>query len=193
MQWSPSSISCSPFHGHVTEAALEGSDGGLARYRLVIEPWLSVLGHRIDAFVFQRKTVVQIVEAVFADYANQGKLAPAWRWDLADAAVYPERSLTIQYDESDLDFVQRLLREEGLFCWFEHAGNSSDPTLGVHTLVIADLKGPGMVEFRASAKELTGAGGASQSLELKKPGELKLCELRAAGAAAAGDSMVAAA
>ena len=31
-----------PFHGHVTEAALLGSDGGLARYRLVIEPWLSV-------------------------------------------------------------------------------------------------------------------------------------------------------
>jgi type VI secretion system secreted protein VgrG len=40
---------------------------------------------------------------------------------------------------------------------------------------------------------LTGPASASQSLELKKPGELKLCELRAAGAAAAGDSMVAAA
>ena len=27
-----------PFHGHITRAELLGSDGGLARYRLVIEP-----------------------------------------------------------------------------------------------------------------------------------------------------------
>ncbi|MEY2894201.1 MAG: type secretion system secreted protein VgrG, partial [Pseudomonadota bacterium] len=28
-----------PFHGHVTAFALLGSDGGLARYKLTIEPW----------------------------------------------------------------------------------------------------------------------------------------------------------
>jgi type VI secretion system secreted protein VgrG len=130
-----------PFHGHVTQAELLGSDGGLARYRLVIEPWLSFLAHRQDAYVFQNKTVVQIVEEVFADYAGQGMLAPAWRWDIADAAVYAERSLCIQYQESDLAFVQRLLREEGLFCWFEHTGQADDATLGSHTLVIADHNG----------------------------------------------------
>ncbi|MCA6218091.1 hypothetical protein KGA65_16265, partial [Ideonella sp. B7] len=31
-----------PWHGHVVAAALVGSDGGLARYRLVIEPWLAL-------------------------------------------------------------------------------------------------------------------------------------------------------
>jgi type VI secretion system secreted protein VgrG len=127
-----------PFHGHITQAALLGSDGGLARYRLVIEPWLSFLAHRTDAYVFQRQTVIQIIEEVFADYQNQGKLAPAWRWDLADATVYPERSLSIQYQETDLAFVQRLLLEEGLFWWVEHQGNSADASLGAHTLVIAD-------------------------------------------------------
>ena len=141
MQWSPSSISCSPFHGHITRAELLGSDGGLARLRLVIEPWLSFLAHRTDAWVFQRKTVVQIVEEVFADYVGQGKLVPAWRWDLTDASVYPERSLCIQYRESDLDFVQRLLIEEGLFCWIEHQGKATDASLGAHTLVIADHNG----------------------------------------------------
>ncbi len=109
--------------------------------RLVIEPWLSFLAHRTDAYVFQRKTVVQIVEEVFADYAGQGKLVPAWRWDLTDASVYPERSLCIQYRESDLDFVQRLLIEEGLFCWIEHQGKATDASLGAHTLVIADHNG----------------------------------------------------
>jgi uncharacterized protein involved in type VI secretion and phage assembly len=52
----------------------------------------------------------------------------------------PQRSLCIQYHESDLQFVQRLLREEGLFCWFEHEADASE-ALGKHTLVIADHNG----------------------------------------------------
>ena len=127
-----------PFHGHVTEAALLGSDGGLARYRLVVEPWLAFLAHRVDAWVFQDKSVVDIVEEVFADHAGQGRLVPAWRWDLEDRSVYARRSLCVQYAESDLDFVLRLLREEGLFAWFEHAGAAADAALGSHTLVLAD-------------------------------------------------------
>lgn len=130
-----------PFHGHVTEAALLGSDGGLARFRLVIEPWLAFLAHRQDSRVFQRRTVVQIVEEVFAGYRAAGRLVPAWRWELADASVYAERSLCTQYQESDLAFVSRLLLEEGLFCWFEHRGESSEPALGAHTLVLADHNG----------------------------------------------------
>jgi type VI secretion system secreted protein VgrG len=129
-----------PFHGHVTAFALLGSDGGLARYKLTIEPWLSFLGHRQDAWVFQDKTVMQIIDEVFADYQAQGQLAPAWRWELADASVYPRRSLCMQYHESDLAFVQRLLAEEGLFCWFEHSAAEGD-SLGQHTLVIADHNG----------------------------------------------------
>jgi len=107
----------------------------------VIEPWLSALQHRVDSWVFQDMTVPQIVDDVFGSWDGQGKLAPAWRWDLADPSVYPARSLCIQYQESDLDFVQRLLREEGLFCWFEHEGATGDDALGTHTLVIADHNG----------------------------------------------------
>jgi type VI secretion system secreted protein VgrG len=129
-----------PFHGHVTGFALLGSDGGLARYKLTIEPWLSFLSHREDAWVFQDKTVMEIVDEVFADYQTQGKLAPAWRWELADESVYARRSLCVQYHESDLEFVQRLMAEEGLFCWFEHQAAEGE-ALGQHTLVIADHNG----------------------------------------------------
>jgi type VI secretion system secreted protein VgrG len=73
-----------PFHGHVTAFALLGSDGGLARYKLTIEPWVSFLAERQDAWVFQDQTVPQIIDAVLGDYAAQGQLAPAWRWELAD-------------------------------------------------------------------------------------------------------------
>src|SRR5690606_38176734 len=66
-----------PFHGHVTAFEREGSNGGLARYRLVVEPWLAFLRQRVDSYVFQDKTVMEIVEDVFADYAEAGALVLA--------------------------------------------------------------------------------------------------------------------
>lgn len=125
-----------PFHGHVTGFERLGSNGGLARYRLVLEPWLALLRHRVDSYVFQDRTVVEIVEDIFADYA--GTLAPAWRWELADRAVYARRSLTTQYEESDEAFIRRLLAEEGICFWFEHEGDASGDALGCHTLVLGD-------------------------------------------------------
>ena len=127
-----------PWHGHIVAAGLMGSDGGLARYRLVIEPWLSALAHNVDAWAYQDMSVPQILDDLFGGYDGQGQLVPAWRWDLADAGVYPKRSLCIQYHESDLDFALRLMREEGLFCWWEHSGDAASASLGSHTLVIAD-------------------------------------------------------
>ncbi len=130
-----------PWHGHIVAAGLMGSDGGLARYRLVIEPWLSALAHNVDAWAYQDMSVPQILDDLFGDYDGQGQLVPAWRWDLADASVYPKRSLCIQYHESDLDFALRLMREEGLFCWWEHTGDATSASLGSHRLVIADHNG----------------------------------------------------
>ena len=127
-----------PFHGHVTACELLGGNGGLARYRLVIEPWLAFLRQRIDSYAFQDMSVVEIVEDVFADYVQAGALVPAWRWELGDRSLYRRRSLTTQYEECDYDFLQRLLADEGVYYWFEHAGAADDESLGCHTLVLCD-------------------------------------------------------
>ncbi|UIN21242.1 type VI secretion system Vgr family protein [Herbaspirillum frisingense] len=136
------------FHGHVTACRMEGANGGMARYRLTIEPWLSFLRHRRDSAVFQDMTVPAIIEAVFADYRGQGRLQPAWRLDLQDASAYARRSLATQYQETDLAFITRLLVEEGMFYYIEHDGDSSSPGLGRHTVVIADHNG----SFKANAR-----------------------------------------
>ena len=131
-----------PFHGHVTRFELLGADGGLARYRLHIEPWTAFLAQRTDAWVFQDQSVLDITEAVFADYQSQGRLMPQWRIDVADREAFARRSLCTQFNETDLAFLQRLWAEEGLFTWFEHQGDAHDlRTLGAHTLVIADHNG----------------------------------------------------
>jgi len=131
-----------PFHGHVTALQLMGADGGLARYRLRIEPWTAFLAQRVDAWVFQDMSVLDITEAIFADHVGQGTLQPAWRIDVADREVFARRSLCCQFNETDLAFLRRLWAEEGLFTWFEHTGDPKDATsLGRHTLVIADHNG----------------------------------------------------
>lgn len=127
------------FHGRITAVELAGANGGMARYVLTVQPWIAFLGHGRDSRIFQDMTVFDILDAVFG--AWQSTLAPAWRFDIADRAVYPVRSLTTQYQESDLAFVQRLMAEEGLFYFFEHEAAPDSPGLGAHCMVIADHNG----------------------------------------------------
>jgi type VI secretion system secreted protein VgrG len=130
-----------PFHGHITKVAMNGSNGGFARYTLTIEPWTAFLAHGSDSRIFQDMDVFAIIDAVFKAWQGKGKLAPAWRLDVLDQSIYPRRSLTTQYNESDLAFIERLLHEEGLFYFYEHTGEPDNAALGSHTLVIADHNG----------------------------------------------------
>lgn len=130
-----------PFHGHITAVELVGANGGMARYHLTLEPWSAFLCHGRDSRVFQDMTVFDILDALFATYQAQGKLAPAWRFDILDRAAYPKRSLSTQYQESDWAYAQRLMYEEGLFYYYEHSGDPGSPSLGSHCLVIADHNG----------------------------------------------------
>ena len=103
-----------PWHGYVFAAAQLGSNGGLARYALTMRPWLSSLALRRNSRVFHDQTALQVIEAVLAEHQPMAH----WRIDVSEALRV--RSLCTQYRESDLDFVQRLLAEEGLSYHFEH-------------------------------------------------------------------------
>lgn len=135
IQWQQADGSLRPLHGRIAMAERVGSNGGLARYRLQLQPWLAFLSQRVDSYVFHDMTVMEIVEDIFSDY---GTLAPAWRWSLSEPARYARRSLTTQYQESDLAFVQRLLAEEGIYYWFEHQADTGAADFGRHSLVLAD-------------------------------------------------------
>ncbi|MES2319855.1 MAG: type VI secretion system Vgr family protein [Pseudomonadota bacterium] len=130
-----------PFHGHITSVESLKADGGFARYAITLGPWYAFLVNGRDSRVFQDKNVSEILDAIFGGWQALGKLAPAWRFDLLDPSVYPKRSLTTQYQESNLAFAERLMAEEGLFYYFEHTGDAESPSLGSHTMVIADHNG----------------------------------------------------
>lgn len=109
------------FAGEISAAAQLGSDGGFARYRLRISPWTWRLGQCRNSRVWQDKTVVEIIDAVFEAY----RPAARWRWS-DDVSTFldgvPPRSYCCQYRETDLAFVRRLLAEEGL-CWRMEQGS----------------------------------------------------------------------
>lgn len=122
------------FAGEISEVAMLGSDGGLARYRIRILPWLWRLGQVRNSRVWQDKRVIDIVDAVFAAYLPLAR----WRWS-QDVGPFMNgalpRSYCCQYRETDLDFVTRLLAEEGL-CWRFEQGKD----------------GPGLVLFADSSQ-----------------------------------------
>lgn len=134
-----------PFHGHVTSAEFKGANGGFARYVLTLEPWTAFLAHGRDSRIFQDRTVLDILDAVLSGWQGQGMLAPEWRFDVADRSTYQVRSLTTQYQESDLAFAERLMSEEGLFCFFEHERDA-------HCLVIADHNGAFAANAQAAVR-----------------------------------------
>ena len=61
---------------------------------------------------------------------EHGIQADAYRFGLGPV-VYPPREYCVQYDETDLHFIQRLCEEEGIHYHFQHGANG-------HVLVFGD-------------------------------------------------------
>jgi len=112
-------------HGVVRRFAQLGQQDEVTFYSAEIVPWLWFLMLSHDCKVFQKKTVLDIVQEVFdglgfADY------------EFRCSRSYAPREYCVQYRETHFNFVSRLLEEEGIFYFFEH-------TQEKHTLVLADL------------------------------------------------------
>ncbi|QQN49533.1 type VI secretion system Vgr family protein [Stutzerimonas balearica] len=115
-------------HGLVHRIAQGESGKRLTRYRLTLVPQLAYLAHRSNQRIFQHLTVPQIVTQVLEEH---GILAGVGhRFDLGPV-VYLEREYCVQYDESDLHFIQRLCEEEGIHYHFQHSADG-------HVLVFGD-------------------------------------------------------
>ncbi|CEG54236.1 Rhs element Vgr protein [Stutzerimonas xanthomarina] len=117
----------SGIHGLVHQAAQGESGQRLTRYRLTLVPQLAYLAHRTNQRIFQHLSVPQIVAQVLEEHGIQ---ADAYRFQLGPV-IYPPREYCVQYDETDLHFIQRLCEEEGIHYHFQHSAAD-------HALVFGD-------------------------------------------------------
>ena len=144
--------------GLINQVELLGSDGGLARHRLQVVDWTWMLSQSTASRVWEDKAVLDIIGSIFTRYTPQA----AWRVSaevgpfLAEAHQASVRSYCVQYRETDLAFVQRLLASEGLSWRIEE----HDESPARHRLVIfADsTQKSAFPEDATSAHALAGQG-----------------------------------
>ncbi len=111
-------------HGIVTEFAQTGYGERLHEYHAVVRPWFWLLTRTADCRIFQGKTVPEI----FKEVCRQAGFSDI---EQRLAGSYDPWDYCVQYRETDFNFLSRLLEQEGIFYYFEHAQDK-------HVLVLSD-------------------------------------------------------
>ncbi|TCB82315.1 type VI secretion system Vgr family protein [Acinetobacter sp. ANC 4173] len=102
--------------GIITQAQAGANDGALTLYRLTLEDPTSLWKQRRNSRVFMNKNVVDVVNILFQEWQQKSPLfAASLSLDLAGLSrEYDIRPFIMQSNESDYDFLTRLLRSEGI-------------------------------------------------------------------------------
>ena len=148
-----------PFHGLVMDFESGPVVGqGLRKYQATLRPWLSLLGYRRNSRIFQQKSVKQILEAIFGEYPDADA-------DLSGlSGEHPAIEFLVQYEETDLAFVSRLMEDAGIYYYFEVAADS-------HKLIVADRRKAGPDALKAR-KDRAQAAFLVEVLAEDRPDEL---------------------
>ncbi|MFC1782179.1 type VI secretion system Vgr family protein [Planctomycetota bacterium] len=110
------------FNGFVSRFSQVAQDSDQAQFRATVTPWLWFLNQTSDCRIFQNKTTPDIIKEVFGESGDiQDNLQGEPRqWEYC-----------VQYRETDLNFVSRLMEQEGIYYYWMHEN-------GKHTMVLAN-------------------------------------------------------
>jgi len=86
-------------------------------------PWLWLTTRAKNSRIFQEKSVKDIVTEVLKPYGGESD------WRLGSESDYPKLDYCVQHNETDFQFVSRLLEEVGIYYFFEHTDSK-------HTMVL---------------------------------------------------------
>ncbi|WP_058912978.1 type VI secretion system Vgr family protein [Entomohabitans teleogrylli] len=113
-------------NGYITRMTLAGREINSERYylyRACVRPGLWYLTQNRDFRIWQEKSVPDIIASVLAGYQI--------KFENRLISKYREWGYCVQYQESDFDFISRLMEHEGIYYYFHHE-------MGSHTLILAD-------------------------------------------------------
>lgn len=102
--------------GIITGASQGQSDGALSLYRLTMQDATSLWHKRRNSRVFMNKSAVDICEIIFKEWQSKSPLfAASLKLDTSGLTRnYDIRPFSMQSNESDYEYLTRLLREESL-------------------------------------------------------------------------------
>lgn len=90
----------------------------------VLDPWTYFLTRNANMEIFQNLTVPEIVKRVFSRHKFSD-------YEFRLSEKYPVKENCVQYKETDFNFVNRILEQEGIYYYFKHKR-------GKHTLILTD-------------------------------------------------------
>lgn len=111
------------FNGIVSRFMHAGGDKAFSSYSAELVPSLWLLTLSRDRVIYQNKTAADIIKAVLGEFGVT--------FDAQLTGTYGVREYCVQYDETALEFISRLMEEEGIFYFFTF-------TNGGHTMVLGD-------------------------------------------------------
>lgn len=114
-------------HGLISSALMLYVGNGISHFRVTLEPRLQSMQQRYHRRLLQRSSVPQILQRLLQEHGI-GK--DQYRFELT-VGTYPFCATRAQYDENDLQLLQRLCAEEGIHYRFEHNRDR-------HLLIFAD-------------------------------------------------------
>lgn len=113
-------------HSMIVDFALIDQGKRLTTYAATLRPRLWTLTQMADCRIFQATKTPDIIKKILDD----AKI-PSDQYKIDCKETYQPRDYCVQYRETDLNFISRLMEEEGIFYFFEHSADK-------HMLVIAD-------------------------------------------------------
>jgi len=144
-----------PIHGIVTNFSLHGRTADHVVYKATLRPRLWRLGLSKRSRIFQEMKVEDILRTVFKE---DGLSPSAFKFKLKGA--YSPREYCVQYQETDLNFVSRLMEFEGMCYFFDHGE-------GEETLIVTDKKSEHeKIASPSSISYYTGAEGMDRDEEI---------------------------
>lgn len=109
------------YHGILAAVELLHQWQGKSLYRLTLVPKLWNLCHMLHSRIFTDNTIVDVIKAVL----EHGKLTSKdYRFETM--ASYPVLEHVCQYKETNLDFIQRRMANDGLYYFFVHGDSQEE-------------------------------------------------------------------
>jgi type VI secretion system secreted protein VgrG len=102
--------------GHAVRFVRSGHVGRHFEYRITLRSWFWLLTKRTNSRILQDKKVLEVLDAVFED-------SPIKRFKKTKTGnvigTHTPRRYCVQHQESDYQFLSRLLEDEGIYYWFD--------------------------------------------------------------------------
>jgi type VI secretion system secreted protein VgrG len=147
-------------HGLITSVVRGEMAGEFATMRAELRPALSMLENTTTSRIFQNETVPDIVQKILkaADVKVRASLG----------RQYTPREFCVQYRETSLNFVSRLLEEEGIFYYFLHGKDEHTMVLADDSSALPQVPAPSTISYQRSQGAGTAVQGVVTELEYRQ-------------------------